>query len=875
MSSTATPSNPSRPAWRVMKFGGSSVADGDNWARIGAEAANVLAGGGNAVVVVSAIAGITDLLEGCLQAPADFDPDATLAEIRRRHAVLAAAVDADAAVLAPLYDQLHAALERVHAAGPEREPAPELRAEVLAFGELLSSRLGEHILCGQGLDCQWLDSRELLVTTDNPRRSQRASRLSGECDTRPSPEMQQRLAERGRLFIAPGFIARDSAGNTALLGRGGSDISAALIGTLLDADRVEIFSDVPGLFSADPRRTPAARLLRAISYREALELAAMGARALHPRALLPLKKHRIPLWLRQTARPEIEGTKITPEAHEHGAQVKAIVARKNITLVALEGIDMWQQVGFMADIFGVFRDHGLSVDLVSTSESNVTLTLDPGANLADDATLGRLAADLGRFAQVDINTDCATVSLVGLGIRTILHRLGPALEVFEQRRIFQVSQAANDLNLTFVVEARHADRLVQQLHQQIIPGGVGGDAVFGPSWEALFRRAEEAEATSAWWRIRRERLIEQLQGRDSAYVYDLASVRDAARRLVALPAVDRVLYSMKANPHADILRTAAAAGLGIECVSLAEARHALASVDGLQPADLLFTPNFGPRAEYLEALDMGLQVTIDNPWILEHWGADFAGQSVFLRLDPGSGLGHHKMVRTAGSNAKFGVPLGELERVAKLARAHDVKITGLHAHTGSGIMHPDNWHRTLETLGEAARELPDVEVIDLGGGLGVPDRETDLPLDLAALEAGIAGLKARLVRPVKVWLEPGRFLVSQAGVLVARVTQVKGKGDMRYVGIATGMNSLIRPALYGAWHEIVNLTRLDQPGDQVYNVVGPICETGDILGLDRLLPECREGDLILIANTGAYGAAMASRYNLREPAEELVLPIDQ
>ncbi|MBS3824838.1 MAG: bifunctional aspartate kinase/diaminopimelate decarboxylase [Wenzhouxiangellaceae bacterium] len=873
MSSTPPPSNPSHPAWRVMKFGGSSVADGDNWARIGAEASNVLAGGGNAVVVVSAIAGITDLLEGCLQAPADFDPDATLAEVRRRHAVLAASVDADAGVLAPLFEQLHAALERVHAAGPEREPGPW--AEVLAFGELLSSRLGEHILCGQGLDCQWLDSRELLVTTDNPRRSQRASRLSAECDTRPSPEMQQRLARRGRLFIAPGFIARDPAGNTALLGRGGSDISAALIGTLLDADRVEIFSDVPGLFSADPRRTPAARLLRAISYREALELAAMGARALHPRALLPLKKHRIPLWLRQTARPEIEGTKITPEAHEHGAQVKAIVARKNITLVALEGIDMWQQVGFMADIFGVFRDHGLSVDLVSTSESNVTLTLDPGANLADDATLDRLAADLGRFAQVDINTDCATVSLVGLGIRTILHRLGPALEVFEQRRIFQVSQAANDLNLTFVVEARHADRLVQQLHQQIIPGGVGGDAVFGPSWEALFRRAEEAEATPAWWRIRRERLIETLQGRDTAYVYDLASIQDAARRMVELPAVDRVLYSMKANPHADILRTACANGLGIECVSLAEARHALASVDGLRPADLLFTPNFGPRAEYIEALEMGLQVTIDNPWILEHWGADFAGQSVFLRLDPGSGLGHHKMVRTAGSNAKFGVPLGELERVAKLARAHDVSITGLHAHTGSGIMHPDNWHRTLETLGEAARELPDVEVIDLGGGLGVPDRETDLPLDLAALEAGIAGLKTRLVRPVKIWLEPGRFLVSQAGVLVARVTQVKGKGDMRYVGIATGMNSLIRPALYGAWHEIVNLTRLDQPGDQVYNVVGPICETGDILGLDRLLPECREGDLILIANTGAYGAAMASRYNLRDPAEELVLPCDR
>ncbi len=843
------------------------MADADNWPKIATEVSSVLDDGGNAVIVVSALAGMTDLLDACLQAPDEIEPAATLAEVRRRHESLAAAVGIDASGLEPLFERLRAALENVH----RGDAGPENAADLLAFGELLCSRLGELILRAPGLNCQWLDSREVLVCGDNPNRSRRASRLSAECEVAPSPDTQARLAERGRLFIAPGFIARNGAGETVLLGRGGSDISAALIGTLLDADRVEIFSDVPGLFSADPRRIPAARLLRTISYREALELAAMGAKALHPRALLPLRRHRVPLWLRQTSNPNVEGTKITPDAHEHGAQVKAIVARKKITLVALEGIDMWQQVGFLADVFNVFRDHGLSVDLVSTSESNVTLTLDPGANLADEATLDRLAADLGKLAQVDINTDCASVSLVGLGIRTILHRLGPALEVFEQRRIFQVSQAANDLNLTFVVEARHADRLVQQLHQQIIPGGVGGDAVFGPSWEALFKRAEQAEATPAWWRHKRGLLIETLQGRDSAYVYNLESIRDAARQLVALPAVDRVLYSMKANPHTDILRTACASGLGIECVSLAEARHALASVQGLQPAALLFTPNFAPREEYRDALELGLTVTLDNPWILEHWGTDFAGRSVFLRLDPGSGLGHHKMVRTAGSNAKFGVPLDELERVAKLARAHDVSITGLHAHTGSGIMHPDNWHRTLETLGEAARELTDVEVIDLGGGLGVPDRETDLPLDLAALEAGIAGLKAKLVRPVKVWLEPGRFLVAQAGVLIARVTQVKGKGDMRYVGMATGMNSLIRPALYGAWHEIVNLTRLDEPGDQVYNVVGPICETGDILGLDRLLPECREGDLLLISNTGAYGAAMASNYNLRKPAQEIAL----
>ncbi len=850
--------------WRVLKFGGSSVSEAGNWQHIAAQARATVEDRRHCIIVVSALAGVTDLLESAVDHPGQADSQSIASEIRLRHTRLAEALQVDSDCLEECFRELEQHLEMP-------SPASASRAALMACGEMLSSRLGCELLNQLGLECQWLDSRELLLTVEDGRRNESACYLAAYCDAEPNPDLRNRLASRGQLFIMPGFMARNAAGETVLLGRGGSDISAALAATLLDADRLEIFSDVPGLFSADPRRIPAARLLREISYREALELAAMGAKALHPRALLPLRKHRVPLWLRQTSRPEIEGTRITPDAREHGAQVKAILARKRITLISLEGIDMWQQVGFLADIFAVFRDHGLSVDLVSTSESNVTLTLDPGANPVDRATLDRLAADLGRHAQVEINTDCATVSLVGLGIRTILHRLGPALEVFEQRRIFQVSQAANDLNLTFVVEARHADRLVQQLHQQIIPGGVGGDAVFGPSWEALFRREQGLEARPAWWRRERARVLAALGSRDAAYIYHLDSVREAAQSLTALTAVDRVLYSMKANPHPRILRALVECGLGIECVSLAEAGHALASVSSLNPRDLLFTPNFAPREEYRLALERGLTVTLDNPWILDNWGGDFAGREVFLRLDPGSGLGHHKMVRTAGSNAKFGVPLGELQRVMRLARAHEVKITGLHAHTGSGIMHPDNWYRTLETLGEAAQELADVRVIDLGGGLGVPDRETELPLDLAALEAGIAGLKSNLARPVKIWLEPGRFLVSAAGVLVARVTQIKGKGDMRYVGIATGMNSLIRPALYGAWHEIVNLSRLDQPGDQVYNVVGPICETGDILGLDRLLPECREGEVVLIANAGAYGAVMASHYNLREPAEEVVI----
>ena len=141
---------------------------------------------------------------------------------------------------------------------------------------------------------------------------------------------------------------------------------------------------------------------------------------------------------------------------------------------------------------------------------------------------------------------------------------------------------------------------------------------------------------------------------------------------------------------------------------------------------------------------------------------------------------------------------------------------------------------------------------------------------MAAVDASLTALRSQLGN-YELWLEPGRYIVAEAGVLVASVTQTKGKGDVRYVGIATGMNSLIRPSLYGAYHEIVNLTRFDEAANEIVNVVGPICETGDRLGSDRLLPTTREGDVLLIANAGAYGYVMSSRYNLREPAKEILV----
>ncbi|MBT8441338.1 MAG: diaminopimelate decarboxylase, partial [Gammaproteobacteria bacterium] len=369
---------------------------------------------------------------------------------------------------------------------------------------------------------------------------------------------------------------------------------------------------------------------------------------------------------------------------------------------------------------------------------------------------------------------------------------------------------------------------------------------------------------------KRDRLLQIAADESSAYVYDLDTVRAACARLRDLECVDRVYYAIKANSHPDVLRAVDAAGVNFECVSPGEIDHVLALFPDIDRRRILFTPNFAPRKEYEYAVEQGVWLTLDNLHPLREWGEMLSGQNIFLRLDTGQGRGHHEHVRTAGVHSKFGIPLFELDEVRELATRHNVRVVGLHAHTGSGILQADNWQDVAAALIDVAGTFPDVRMLDLGGGLGVPEKPGQDALDMGGLDASMRELRQAYPQ-YEFWLEPGRYIVAEAGVLLTSVTQTKGKGDVRYVGVSTGMNSLIRPALYGAFHEISNLSRLGQAAEQVVNVVGPICETGDKLGTDRLLPACREGDVLLIANAGAYGYVMSSRYNLREPAAEVVI----
>ena len=373
-----------------------------------------------------------------------------------------------------------------------------------------------------------------------------------------------------------------------------------------------------------------------------------------------------------------------------------------------------------------------------------------------------------------------------------------------------------------------------------------------------------------WWLRKRDALLAIADDNLNAYVYDLETISKAAHVVLSMPSVGRVLYAVKANFNADVLRTLADAGVDFDCVSPGEVERLREVLPDGGAGRILFTPNFAPREEYEWGLAEGLRVTLDNLYPLKAWPELFAGQDIFIRIDPDQGGGHHEHVVTVGSSSKFGVSLSEIDELESLVQAAGANVTGIHAHSGSGILEPGNWESVAAALVGVAERFPAVKVLDLGGGIGVPDRRGEPAFDLAALDALLSRFRESHPQ-YELWLEPGRYLVSVAGVLLAHVTQTKGKRDHRYVGISTGINALIRPALYNAYHEIVNLTSIEEPESESVTVVGPICETGDKLGTDRHLPPSQENDVILIANAGAYGYVMSSRYNLRDIPPEITI----
>lgn len=854
-------------AWVVLKFGGTSVSSRDRWETIGELAKERKQDGETPFVVCSAVSQVSNMLEKIVYGSPDETREAVVQEIIARHVALGEELGVDAhEVLGDYFESLERLARGAELLG---EVSVRAHARLLAHGELMSTTIGAAFLRKKGMNVLWLDARDALESIRDIHASKRARYLSTACDYSVDNELKKTVsAESYDVVLTQGFIARDGHGDTVLLGRGGSDTSAAYFAAKLEARRCEIWTDVPGMFTADPRVVPLARHLLLTDYNEAQEIATTGSKVLHPRCIVPCRERDIPIQIHSTPSRELPCTRIVGTSDKLTPGVKALSVKKNITLVTMDSLGMWQRAGFLGDVFAVFKDHGLSVDQVSTSETNVTVTLDPTANTLTEETIETLLESLEPFCKARVIKGCAAVSLVGTGIRSILHRLGPALKFFAEPQVYMVTQSASDLNLTFIVDEGHATRLVQSIHALLFDE-VRTGAIFGRTWSAIQNDVEPTIPETPWWKDAREDLLTIDVEEGPVYVYDKASIQEAARALRGMSSVDRVFYAMKANSHTGILEVLAEEGLGFECVSPGEMDRVFETLPSLDPSRVLFTPNFAPIDEYQDAFERGVYVNLDNLYPLQKHPQIFAGREVIVRIDPGHGRGHHDHVRTGGRGSKFGIDAEDLEELIALTEAHDVKVVGLHVHAGSGILTSEHWREVGTLLLRHAERFSDLRYLDLGGGLGVVERPDQEPLDLALVNRSLADI--REARPdLEIWLEPGRYLVAQAGVLLSKVTQLKGKGEMRYVGVTAGMHSLLRPALYGAHHNIVNLTQLDAPWTIRARVVGPICESGDTLGIGRHMPKANEGDIILIATAGAYGYSMASNYNLRGLPREIL-----
>ena len=487
---------PARENWVVLKFGGTSVASVDRWQTIADAIERCAADGERVMVVCSALSGVSNLLQALIDAiGAEGDTAATLAELRAKHEALAEAMglDADAEIGATLAE-LERIVEGARLIG--KVPA-EVRARLMSMGELMSTRLGAAWLRARGTSVAWRDARSLLQAEPTAAGAGHSHHyLSATCHYAPDAGLIDDLAGLSEnAVLTQGFIAADSHGDTVLLGRGGSDTSAAYLAGKLAAQRLEIWTDVPGMFTANPKHRTDARLLRAVTFEEAQVLAALGARILHPRCIPPVRDNDIPLHIRCTQAPDMDGTVISSATAAKEPGVKAVVSRHHLYLIRIDCYGHWHLAGTLARATGVFAQHGIAIDLIANSASSITVTIDPVASPLTEHDLDRLVASLEAIGTTNVNPEVGSVSIVGSNIASVMSRLSPALRPMEAQQIHLVSDAGPDDALSFVLEPEDVNYLLNPLHDWLMAQPQSED-IFGPAWWELSGQLSRGSAGS-------------------------------------------------------------------------------------------------------------------------------------------------------------------------------------------------------------------------------------------------------------------------------------------------------------------------------------------------------------------------------------------
>ena len=444
-----------------MKFGGTSVADPDAINRlIGIVRQQQAKTKSAPLVVVSALAKVTDSLVAIAQLAEDGASDQAAGEVKQlleRHVAVATAVTGASRPklledVTREFDELNGL---VHALSVLREVSPRSRDAVHAVGELVSSRIVSAAFADHGIASSWVDARAVLIT--DAEHNAAAPDMMETCD-RARERVAPLLAE-GKVVVLGGFIGATAAGITSTLGRGGSDYSAAIFGSCLGVDEIQIWTDVDGMLTADPRIVPQPRLVPQLSFAEASELAYFGAKVLHPSTILPAVAKNIPVRILNARRPDNTGTLITAEGRPTEGRLTALACKRDVTVIDITSTRMLMAHGFLRRLFEVFERFKTAVDVVTTSEVSVSVTVD------DTRRLEAILDNLHNFAEASCEREMAIICAVGENLRTDPTLFGRAVTSLERIPLRLVSQAGSRRNVTFVLRDADVPHAMMRLHE--------------------------------------------------------------------------------------------------------------------------------------------------------------------------------------------------------------------------------------------------------------------------------------------------------------------------------------------------------------------------------------------------------------------------
>ena len=446
----------------VMKFGGTSVRDCEAVGRL----IGIVKGSSpqKTVVVVSALAGVTDSLikiAGFASGGKADEASVLSAGLEERHIMMADQLLAGNELLVNetkesvkhLFSKLN---EIIRVISVLEELSDMSMAKILSYGEILSSTIIHKAILNAGIKCAYADARSMIITDSHY--------LKGEPQTdaicKKVPELLSEKFMDNDVIITQGFIGATAEGTGTTLGRGGSDYSAALLGMAANADEIQIWTDVDGVHTTDPRKVDSTRSISVMSFSEAAELSFFGAKVLHPATIQPAVEKNIPVRVLNSMEPEKQGTLILSDDQVHENGVKAISFKENITVVNVFSTKMLNSFGFLTRLFEVFGKYGTSVDLISTSEVNVSLTVDP------ESKLDEIIAELSHFAGVSVSREKSQVSVVGKNLRETTGLAKRIFSAVSDYNITMISQGASDINVSFVVNRGDLSAVVNSLHKE-------------------------------------------------------------------------------------------------------------------------------------------------------------------------------------------------------------------------------------------------------------------------------------------------------------------------------------------------------------------------------------------------------------------------